>query len=109
MKDTLDLIEQKLAVLEPDSVELIDDSAKHAGHAGAKGGGQQVAARLDAPLLEGLAQGDGHGGGRGVAVVLDVDHHLVHVGVHALGEKLDDAVLDLLQAVVISIKHFLDV
>ena len=39
MKDTLELIEQKLAVLSPDSVELIDDSEKHAGHAGAKGGG----------------------------------------------------------------------
>jgi BolA family transcriptional regulator, general stress-responsive regulator len=39
MKDTLDRIEQKLAVLTPDSVELIDDSEKHAGHAGARGGG----------------------------------------------------------------------
>jgi len=39
MKDTLELIEQKLAVLSPDSVELIDDSEQHAGHAGAKGGG----------------------------------------------------------------------
>ena len=39
MKDTLELIEQKLAVLSPDSVELIDDSEQHTGHAGAKGGG----------------------------------------------------------------------
>ena len=38
MKDTLDRIEQKLAVLNPDSVELIDDSDQHAGHEGAKGG-----------------------------------------------------------------------
>ena len=36
---TLERIEQKLAVLTPDSVELIDDSEQHAGHAGAKGGG----------------------------------------------------------------------
>jgi BolA protein len=32
-------IEQKLAALEPSRLELADDSALHAGHAGAKGGG----------------------------------------------------------------------
>lgn len=32
-------IEQKLAALEPSRLELIDDSARHAGHEGAKGGG----------------------------------------------------------------------
>ena len=37
--DLLERIEQRLAVLEPDSIELSDDSAKHAGHEGAKGGG----------------------------------------------------------------------
>ncbi|KAF3983798.1 MAG: BolA family transcriptional regulator [Methylococcales symbiont of Hymedesmia sp. n. MRB-2018] len=35
-----DLIKQQLTTaLKPDSIELIDDSAAHAGHAGAKGGG----------------------------------------------------------------------
>ena len=29
----------KLAALDPVTIEIIDDSAKHAGHAGAKGGG----------------------------------------------------------------------
>ena len=53
MKDTLDLIEQKLAVLEPDSVELIDDSAKHAGHAGAKGGGGHFELVIVSPQFEG--------------------------------------------------------
>ena len=33
--DLLERIEQRLAVLEPDSIELSDDSAKHAGHDGA--------------------------------------------------------------------------
>ena len=37
--DLMERIEQRLAVLNPDSVELSDDSAKHAGHEGAKGGG----------------------------------------------------------------------
>lgn len=32
-------IEQKLAALEPSRLELTDDSALHAGHEGAKGGG----------------------------------------------------------------------
>jgi BolA protein len=32
-------IEQKLAALEPIRMELADESALHAGHAGAKGGG----------------------------------------------------------------------
>jgi len=32
-------IEQCLAALEPESIELIDDSASHAGHAGARSGG----------------------------------------------------------------------
>ena len=36
---TLQQIEQCLAVLEPESVELLDDSTSHAGHPGAASGG----------------------------------------------------------------------
>lgn len=36
---TVQRIKQCLAVLEPESVEVIDDSASHAGHAGAREGG----------------------------------------------------------------------
>ncbi len=32
-------IEQKLAALQPSRMEIVDDSFKHAGHEGAKGGG----------------------------------------------------------------------
>ena len=32
-------IEEKLAALQPSRVEVVDDSFKHAGHEGAKGGG----------------------------------------------------------------------
>lgn len=35
----MDEIRQRLAVLSPVKVELIDDSARHAGHAGARSGG----------------------------------------------------------------------
>lgn len=32
-------IEQRLAALEPESLEVFDESGKHVGHEGAKGGG----------------------------------------------------------------------
>jgi BolA family transcriptional regulator, general stress-responsive regulator len=32
-------IEEKLAALEPESLEVVDDSARHAGHEGARDGG----------------------------------------------------------------------
>ena len=34
-----DLIREKLAALAPESISIEDESAKHAGHAGAAGGG----------------------------------------------------------------------
>lgn len=37
--DVAQTIEQKLAALQPSRLELRDDSALHAGHEGAKGGG----------------------------------------------------------------------
>ena len=33
------LIQQRLAILEPDSLEIFDESGKHVGHEGAKSGG----------------------------------------------------------------------
>jgi BolA protein len=36
---TAEQIEQKLSVLAPEHIELIDDSHRHAGHAGAASGG----------------------------------------------------------------------
>ena len=49
----MERIEQKLAVLSPDSVELIDDSDKHAGHEGAKGGGGHFELIIVSPQFEG--------------------------------------------------------
>jgi BolA family transcriptional regulator, general stress-responsive regulator len=39
MESTIELIRQKLAVLTPEQLEIVDESARHAGHEGAKGGG----------------------------------------------------------------------
>jgi BolA family transcriptional regulator, general stress-responsive regulator len=36
---TIELIRQKLSVLEPEKIEIVDESARHAGHEGAKSGG----------------------------------------------------------------------
>ena len=51
--NTLERIEQRLAVLTPDSVELIDDSAHHAGHEGAKGGGGHFQLIIVSPQFSG--------------------------------------------------------
>ena len=72
MKDTLEKIEQKLAVLSPDSVELIDDSEKHAGHEGAKGGGGHFQLIIVSPQFEGKSS--------------QARHRMVHA---ALGEMLE--------------------
>lgn len=66
----LELIEQKLAVLDPDSVELIDDSEKHAGHEGAKAGGH-FQLIIVSPQFEGKS--------------LQVRHRMIHA---ALGDML---------------------
>jgi BolA protein len=71
MKDTLDRIEQKLAVLTPDSVELIDDSEKHTGHAGARGGGGHFELIIVSPQFEGKSS--------------QARHRMVHA---ALGDML---------------------
>lgn len=39
MMDTIDEMKQRLAVLAPEHLEIIDESALHAGHAGARSGG----------------------------------------------------------------------
>ena len=53
MTTTLERIEQRLAVLTPDSVELMDDSEKHAGHEGATGGGGHFELIIVSPQFEG--------------------------------------------------------
>ncbi|MBE0615658.1 MAG: BolA family transcriptional regulator [Burkholderiales bacterium] len=46
-------IEQKLAALEPSRLELRDDSAMHAGHEGAKGGGGHYSLTIVSPQFSG--------------------------------------------------------
>ncbi|NTV71680.1 MAG: BolA family transcriptional regulator [Azonexaceae bacterium] len=37
--ETIELLRQRLAILQPESVTIVDDSHRHAGHAGAREGG----------------------------------------------------------------------
>ena len=46
-------IEQKLAALQPSRLELADDSALHAGHVGAKGGGGHYRLTIVSPQFSG--------------------------------------------------------
>ena len=48
-----ELIREKLAALAPESVEIEDESAQHAGHAGAKGGGGHYRLTLVSPRFAG--------------------------------------------------------
>lgn len=37
--ETIELLRQRLAILQPVSINIVDDSHRHAGHAGARDGG----------------------------------------------------------------------
>lgn len=47
------IIEEKLAALQPSRLELRDDSALHAGHEGAKGGGGHYSLTIVSPQFSG--------------------------------------------------------
>jgi len=49
----IDEIRHRLAVLDPTEVELIDDSALHAGHAGARSGGGHYRLHIVAVAFKG--------------------------------------------------------
>jgi BolA protein len=49
-------MEQHLAALEPDLLEIYDESAEHAGHAGAQGGGGHYQVLIVSPRFEGQSR-----------------------------------------------------
>jgi len=51
--NTAELIEQKLTVLQPSLLQIQDDSALHAGHEGAKGGGGHYSVTIVSPQFSG--------------------------------------------------------
>ncbi len=76
---TLDEIERRLrASLEPTSLALVDDSAKHAGHAGAASGGGHFGLRIVSARFTGLARVARH------RLVYDSLSDLMRNAIHAL-------------------------
>ncbi len=53
-------IERLLAALEPESVDLIDDSAHHVGHVGARDGGGHYQLTVISPRFEGKSRLERH-------------------------------------------------
>jgi BolA protein len=51
---TIELMQQRLSVLAPETLEIGDDSAKHAGHEGAKGGGGHYNLTIVSPQFNGM-------------------------------------------------------
>lgn len=57
---TINEIELHLAALAPESVDVTDDSASHAGHAGARGGAGHYELTIVSPLFTGRSRIDRH-------------------------------------------------
>lgn len=87
-------IERRLQdALQSTSVVVVDDSAKHAGHAGAASGGGHYQVRVVSPLFAGLARVARH------RLVYDPLSDLLRNAIHALAiEALTPAEADQLKA-----------
>lgn len=53
MTDVVQAMRERLAVLEPQRLDITDDSAAHAGHEGAKGGGGHYRMTIVSPRFAG--------------------------------------------------------
>lgn len=74
----IELMQERLASLSPLEIEIIDDSAKHAGHAGARSGGGHYHLRIVAPGFVGLRTMQRH------RLVYDALGPLMKQEIHAL-------------------------
>ena len=73
----VDSLRERLAVLAPERLDIRDDSARHAGHAGAREGGHYAVAIISARFA-GLATMQRH------RLVYDAVGDLMRNGIHAL-------------------------
>jgi BolA protein len=80
MKATADRIREILAAdFEPEHLELVDDSARHAGHAGAREGGGHYLVHVVSRRFEGLGRVERH------RLVYRALGSMMGAGIHALG------------------------
>ena len=83
--DTAERIHQRLSErLQPTALQVIDESAQHAGHAGAhpSGTGSHIRVRVASPLFEGLGRVQRH------RLVYDALQDFIDQGLHALAIEL---------------------
>lgn len=74
----IDAMRASLAALDPVSIEIIDDSAKHAGHAGARSGGGHFRLTIVSPRFAGFRTMERH------RLVYDALGPLMKREIHAL-------------------------
>jgi BolA family transcriptional regulator, general stress-responsive regulator len=75
------LIKQKLSVLEPEKIEIVDDSARHAGHEGAKSGGGHYLLTIVSRRFSGKSALARH------RMVYAALQEMMHKNIHALSVK----------------------
>lgn len=75
---TAQLMRERLATLDPATIEIIDESSLHAGHAGAKGGGGHYRLRIVTPRFAGCTTMQRH------RLVYDSLGSLMRQEIHAL-------------------------
>ena len=85
---TAQALHKRLAeLLQPTALEVIDESAAHAGHAGADGSGfgTHFRVRIASPLFAGCSRVARH------RLVYDALHDFVQQGLHALAIETSDS------------------
>jgi BolA protein len=78
---TVENIKLRLATLQPESIEILDESGQHIGHEGAKGGGGHYQLLLVSPQFQGVALPARH------RMVYDALGTLMKQEIHALSIK----------------------
>ncbi len=74
----IDAMRERLAVLDPIAIDIADDSAKHAGHAGARSGGGHYRLAIVSPRFAGCRTMERH------RLVYDALGPLMKQEIHAL-------------------------
>ena len=78
---TVELIREKLSVLEPVRIEIVDESARHAGHAGAKSGGGHYLLTIVSSKFAGKSALERH------RLIYAALREMMHKNIHALSVK----------------------
>lgn len=78
---TIELIKQRLSVLDPEKIEIVDESARHAGHEGAKSGGGHYLLTIVSRKFSGKSALARH------RLVYDALQEMMHKNIHALSVK----------------------